>query len=199
MGVSKDTARSEADILSTPLPGERIRQFYERSKQYWAGTAYEHSGSRGKALRREGFRESVVITIATHRHHTDCEQNWPLQSTRNTSPCSRRSRGSSVKRNWMRHSQRPASDLAVWAPARADIGDDTGECVAMSKASGSMYIRVQYKGMVLPYAALSSYIRVLYSYGTCGVCGDCAFATFPFALGSRLFLTRHALVLLICR
>jgi uncharacterized protein YdaT len=70
MGVSKDTARSEADILSTPLPGERIRQFYERSKQYWAGTAYESSGSRGKALRREGFRESAVITIATHRHRT---------------------------------------------------------------------------------------------------------------------------------
>jgi hypothetical protein len=125
MGVSKDTARSEADILSTPLPGERIRQFYERSKQYWAGTAYESSGSRGKALRREGFRESAVITIATHRHRTDYEQNLHLQSTRSTSPSSRKSRGSSAKRSWMRRSQRRASGLAVWAPARADIGDDT--------------------------------------------------------------------------
>jgi hypothetical protein len=139
MGVSKDTARSQEDILSTPLPGEKIRQFYERSKQYWAGTAYESSGSRGKALRREGFRESVVNLVSSRRHYTDCEQNLPRPSTRSTSPSSRRSRGSNAKRSWMRRSQRPASGLAVWAPARADIGDDTGECVTLQGASGSMY------------------------------------------------------------
>lgn len=60
LGVAKDTTRSEEDVLSTPLPGENLRLYYSRSKEYWAGTAYENSGSRGKALRREGFRESSL-------------------------------------------------------------------------------------------------------------------------------------------
>lgn len=58
MGVTKDTARSTEDVMSTPLPGENLRMFYERTREYWAGTAYERSGSRGKALRREGFHLS---------------------------------------------------------------------------------------------------------------------------------------------
>ena len=40
MGVSKDTTRSEADILSTPEPGEILKTFYERSKHYWACLLY---------------------------------------------------------------------------------------------------------------------------------------------------------------
>ncbi|KAK1926781.1 hypothetical protein DB88DRAFT_181067 [Papiliotrema laurentii] len=55
MGVAKDTTRSEEEVLSTPLPGENLRTFYDRSREYWAGTAYERNGSRGKTLRREGF------------------------------------------------------------------------------------------------------------------------------------------------
>ena len=57
MGVSKDTTRSEADILSTPEPGEILKTFYERSKHYWAAQAHEiaQGQSRGKQLRRDGF------------------------------------------------------------------------------------------------------------------------------------------------
>jgi hypothetical protein len=39
MGVTKDAARTEEDILSTPLPGENLRMFYERSRHYWADMA----------------------------------------------------------------------------------------------------------------------------------------------------------------
>lgn len=55
MGASKDAVRTAEDVMSTPLPGENLRMFYERTREYWAGTAYERSGSRGKSLRREGF------------------------------------------------------------------------------------------------------------------------------------------------
>ncbi|BEJ13263.1 hypothetical protein CspHIS471_0304370 [Cutaneotrichosporon sp. HIS471] len=55
MGVSKDAGRTEDDVLSTPLPGENLRMFYERTREYWAGMAYNRSGNRGKTLRREGF------------------------------------------------------------------------------------------------------------------------------------------------
>ena len=59
--------------MSTPLPGENLRRFYDRSRQsrvssllllftsntpsgqYWASKAYQQSGSRGKVLRGEGF------------------------------------------------------------------------------------------------------------------------------------------------
>jgi len=34
MGVSKDTTRSLEDTLSTPLPGEKLRDFYERSRSF---------------------------------------------------------------------------------------------------------------------------------------------------------------------
>lgn len=61
MGVAKDTGRTDDDVLSTPLPGENLRMFYERTRDYWVGMAYNQSGSRGKALRREGFRESTLL------------------------------------------------------------------------------------------------------------------------------------------
>lgn len=34
MGVSKDTKRSEEDIISTPLPGETLAIFYARSREF---------------------------------------------------------------------------------------------------------------------------------------------------------------------
>ncbi|KAI9431730.1 galactose oxidase [Lactarius indigo] len=55
MGVSKDTKRSEEDIISTPLPGETLAVFYARSREYWAQKARESSDNRGKLLRRDGF------------------------------------------------------------------------------------------------------------------------------------------------
>ncbi|KAH9061824.1 galactose oxidase [Lactarius deliciosus] len=55
MGVSKDTKRSEEDIISTPLPGETLAIFYARSREYWAQKARESSDNRGKLLRRDGF------------------------------------------------------------------------------------------------------------------------------------------------
>lgn len=60
MGVAKDTTRSEEEILSTPLPGEKLRNFFDRSREFWAMRAYQRSGSRGKALRREGFELASV-------------------------------------------------------------------------------------------------------------------------------------------
>lgn len=57
IGVSKDAARTEADVLSTPLPGESLKVFYERSKSHWAAKAYGASAgeARGKEMRTEGF------------------------------------------------------------------------------------------------------------------------------------------------
>ncbi|KAI0257724.1 hypothetical protein BC834DRAFT_920813, partial [Gloeopeniophorella convolvens] len=55
MGVTKDSKRSEEDILSTPLPGETLATFYARSREYWAQKARESSDNRGKLLRRDGF------------------------------------------------------------------------------------------------------------------------------------------------
>jgi hypothetical protein len=37
MGVSKDTKRSEEDIISTPLPGETLAVFYARSRKFSFG------------------------------------------------------------------------------------------------------------------------------------------------------------------
>ncbi len=34
IGVSKDTKRSEEDIISTPLPGEALAVFYARSRKF---------------------------------------------------------------------------------------------------------------------------------------------------------------------
>ena len=45
MGVSKDTKRSEEDIVSTPLPGETLAVFYARSRKFSFGNM--RLGSRG--------------------------------------------------------------------------------------------------------------------------------------------------------
>ena len=45
MGVSKDTKRSEDDIISTPLPGETLAVFYARSRKFYFGNM--RLGSRG--------------------------------------------------------------------------------------------------------------------------------------------------------
>ncbi|CED85351.1 glycoside hydrolase family 38 protein [Phaffia rhodozyma] len=55
LGVSKDAARSLEDTLSTPLPGEVLRDFYDRTREYWTGKAHSHSDNRGKMLRKDGF------------------------------------------------------------------------------------------------------------------------------------------------
>ncbi|KAI0318129.1 hypothetical protein OF83DRAFT_1184638 [Amylostereum chailletii] len=55
MGISKDTARSEEDVISTPLPGESLAVFYARSREHWAQKARERSDNRGKMLRKDGF------------------------------------------------------------------------------------------------------------------------------------------------
>lgn len=34
MGVSKDTTRSQEDVISTPLPGETLAMFYTRSRKF---------------------------------------------------------------------------------------------------------------------------------------------------------------------
>lgn len=59
-------------MLTTPLPGENLRAFYERSREYWAGTAYAKTGSRGKILRREGFGQSPSYLLPT-AHNDWCK------------------------------------------------------------------------------------------------------------------------------
>lgn len=63
MGVVKDTNRSEADVLSTPEPGEVLKTFYERTKHYWAAVIHEQAQglSRGKQLRRDGFDVRISV------------------------------------------------------------------------------------------------------------------------------------------
>lgn len=56
LGVAKNTERSQEDILSTPLPGETLKTFYDRTREYWAQKAHAHSDNRGKALRKDGFQ-----------------------------------------------------------------------------------------------------------------------------------------------
>ncbi|KAG1762617.1 galactose oxidase [Suillus placidus] len=55
MGVSKDTARSAEDVISTPELGETLALFYARSREYWTQKAHGVSDNRGKQLRRDGF------------------------------------------------------------------------------------------------------------------------------------------------
>lgn len=56
-GVAKDSKQREQDFLSTPLPGENLKDFYARTKSYWGSRAFEESQgqSRGKEMRRDGF------------------------------------------------------------------------------------------------------------------------------------------------
>jgi hypothetical protein len=56
MGVAKATDRSPEELLSTPLPGETLKLFYDRTREYWTVKAHEHSDNRGKSLRRDGFQ-----------------------------------------------------------------------------------------------------------------------------------------------
>ena len=43
MGVSKDTKRSEEDVVSTPLPGETLAVFYARSRKFFFGNTHFRS------------------------------------------------------------------------------------------------------------------------------------------------------------
>lgn len=56
LGVSTND-RSEEEALSTPNPGEKLRSFYERTKQHWASVALiESEGKlRGKEMRKRAF------------------------------------------------------------------------------------------------------------------------------------------------
>ncbi|KAH9815522.1 hypothetical protein DFH28DRAFT_1082337 [Melampsora americana] len=55
IGVSKGAERSMDEVMSTPLPGESLKKFYDRSREYWAQKAHTTSQHRGKELRRDGF------------------------------------------------------------------------------------------------------------------------------------------------
>ncbi|EPQ26559.1 uncharacterized protein PFL1_05881 [Pseudozyma flocculosa PF-1] len=57
MGVAQDSHRSEVEQLSTPMPGEKLRAFYERTKAHWANVAFTESEGklRGKETRKAGF------------------------------------------------------------------------------------------------------------------------------------------------
>lgn len=55
MGVAKSAERSLEDVMSTPLPGETLKLFYDRSREYWTQKAHGTSQHRGKELRRDGF------------------------------------------------------------------------------------------------------------------------------------------------
>lgn len=56
IGVAKNTERDPEELMSTPLPGETLKTFYDRTREYWAQKAHEHSDNRGKSLRRDGFQ-----------------------------------------------------------------------------------------------------------------------------------------------
>lgn len=56
LNTSSAADRSEEDRLSTPLPGETLRTFYDRTREFWAAKAHEVSDNRGKSLRRDGFQ-----------------------------------------------------------------------------------------------------------------------------------------------
>ena len=67
--------------------------------EYWAATAYAQSGTtRGKALRREGFRESSFPKNEGVLLKCGNVQSWRAESTRCTSRYWRRSRGFRGKR-----------------------------------------------------------------------------------------------------
>ncbi|OAV87349.1 hypothetical protein PTTG_00591 [Puccinia triticina 1-1 BBBD Race 1] len=55
MGVAKSSERSAEEVMSTPLPGETLKLFYDRTREYWTQKAHETSQHRGKELRRDGF------------------------------------------------------------------------------------------------------------------------------------------------
>lgn len=80
MGVSKDSTRSLEDTLSTPLPGEKLRDFYDRSREYWAQRAHSigKSDQRGKMLREEGFKlasDKYRTSLGLFRLSAQCFQS----------------------------------------------------------------------------------------------------------------------------
>jgi hypothetical protein len=44
-----------AETASTPLPGETLAAFYERTRDYWVQRAFITSTNQGKELRRDAF------------------------------------------------------------------------------------------------------------------------------------------------
>lgn len=73
MGVLKDTERHQEDIISTPLPGEKLSGFYSRSKEHWVMKARGVSDDRGKALNAQAFKlchtrySASILQIALRR------------------------------------------------------------------------------------------------------------------------------------
>lgn len=43
------------EAAGTPLPGETLASFYERTREHWVQQAFVKSNNRGKELRRDGF------------------------------------------------------------------------------------------------------------------------------------------------
>ena len=99
MGVAKDSTRPQEDVLSTPLPGETVAMFYNRSREwpsgdvylwhsykglgeYWAQKILENGGSRGKMLRRDAFGKA--------RERYSQSQSAKIVAYTNTDPASRR-------------------------------------------------------------------------------------------------------------
>lgn len=99
MGVAKNTERDPEELMSTPLPGETLKTFYDRTREYWAQKAHEHSDNRGKSLRRDGFqladdkyRKSVNSGL--------CGLQADDSGQKRTSRSWKRSRGSRLRRVW---------------------------------------------------------------------------------------------------
>ncbi|XP_010930020.3 uncharacterized protein [Elaeis guineensis] len=44
-----------SDSQRTPVPGESLKDFYQRTNMYWQMAAYEHTQHTGKELRKDGF------------------------------------------------------------------------------------------------------------------------------------------------
>ncbi|KAG0142547.1 hypothetical protein CROQUDRAFT_50169 [Cronartium quercuum f. sp. fusiforme G11] len=67
IGVSKATERSTEEVMSTPSPGESLKKFYDRTREYWAQKAHGTSQHRGKELRRDVSTWSTQPLM--HLHH----------------------------------------------------------------------------------------------------------------------------------
>ncbi|OAV87350.1 hypothetical protein, variant [Puccinia triticina 1-1 BBBD Race 1] len=63
MGVAKSSERSAEEVMSTPLPGETLKLFYDRTREYWTQKAHETSQHRGKELRRDAEYKPLLDEI----------------------------------------------------------------------------------------------------------------------------------------
>ncbi|PWN47512.1 galactose oxidase [Violaceomyces palustris] len=95
LGISKDSSsRSPTEILSTPLPGEILRTFYERTKQHWASQVLQNSPQlRGKEVRKLGFemaekRFSEYKPILEEIERIQAEAGLDEEELRNSSKAS---------------------------------------------------------------------------------------------------------------